>query len=77
MSRIDNPEHYDLDPKPIDVIEKWEMGFLDGNVLKYLARYRSKGSPIEDLKKARWYLDRLINSLEREFEEKHKGKQQR
>jgi len=33
---------------------------LQGTVLKYLWRYRYKGKPLEDLKKARWYLDRLI-----------------
>ena len=35
-------------------------GYLKGNVLKYLARYRHKGTPLEDLKKARVYLDWLI-----------------
>jgi hypothetical protein len=34
-------------------------GFLRGNVIKYLWRYQEKGG-IEDLRKARWYLDRLI-----------------
>lgn len=33
---------------------------LQGTVLKYLWRYRYKGKPLEDLMKARWYLDRLI-----------------
>ena len=35
------------------------IGFHRGNVLKYLIRYRDKGG-IEDLKKARFYLDKLI-----------------
>ena len=39
-------------------------GYLKGNVLKYVWRYRYKGKPVEDLKKARWYLDRLIDSYE-------------
>jgi len=34
-------------------------GFLRGNVIKYLWRYQDKGG-VEDLRKARWYLDRLI-----------------
>jgi hypothetical protein len=41
-------------------------GFLKGQVLKYVWRYRLKGKPSEDLKKARYYLDRLIQITERE-----------
>jgi hypothetical protein len=40
------------------------MGYLEGNAKKYLHRYRYKGKPVEDLKKARWYLDRLITETE-------------
>ena len=39
-------------------------GYLKGNVQKYMWRYEKKVNPIEDLKKARWYLDYLINELE-------------
>lgn len=38
-------------------------GYLKGNALKYVWRYKNKGKPLEDLQKARWYLDRLINEL--------------
>lgn len=41
-------------------------GFLKGQVLKYVWRYRLKGKPTEDLKKARYYLDRLIQITEKE-----------
>lgn len=41
-------------------------GFLKGQVLKYVWRYRLKGKPAEDLKKARFYLDRLIQITEKE-----------
>ena len=40
------------------------LGFLKGNVLKYLWRYEKKNG-VEDLQKARWYLDRLIKERER------------
>ena len=40
-------------------------GYLKGNIMKYMWRYERKGKPIEDLKKARWYLDRLIGLRER------------
>ncbi len=39
-------------------------GYLKGNVQKYLWRYEKKVNPVEDLKKARWYLDYLINEME-------------
>lgn len=57
----DHPPHYAaLSPEPIDVIEAWGLGFHLGNVLKYIARAGRKGPAIEDLEKARWYLDREI-----------------
>lgn len=40
------------------------MGYLEGNAKKYMHRYRYKGKPVEDLRKARWYLDRLITEME-------------
>ena len=39
------------------------MGYLEGNIKKYLHRYRYKGKPLEDLKKAQWYLNRLIEEM--------------
>lgn len=45
--------------QPWDAIVAWGCGFLDGNIIKYVARYRAKGG-VEDLKKARHYLDKLI-----------------
>lgn len=47
-----------------DVILDQEMNFLEGNVLKYLWRYKEKNG-IEDLKKARVYLDKLILESEK------------
>ena len=45
-------------------------GFLKGQVLKYIWRYLLKGRPVEDLKKARYYLDRLIRLTEKEASDK-------
>jgi hypothetical protein len=42
------------------------LGYLKGNVQKYLWRYEKKANPVEDLKKARWYLERLIAEQEGE-----------
>lgn len=58
---INHPPHYTATSiEPIDVIEAWGLGFHLGNCLKYLARCELKGRPLEDLEKARWYLDREI-----------------
>jgi len=67
LSSVNHPKHYNTGKiEVIDAIEEWEMGFCDGNVIKYVARHRHKGKPIEDLKKAKWYLERLIQQYEQE-----------
>ena len=64
-SAVDHPPHYNTGKyEVIEVIEDWGLGFHAGNVVKYVARAKHKGCEIEDLKKARWYLDRLITSLD-------------
>lgn len=60
-----NPDHYkQLDPEPIVVIEKWGLGFLFGNALKYLARAGRKpgADAVTDIRKAIWYLERAIGA---------------
>jgi len=56
------PTHYTFGKfEVIDVIEDWGLGFHLANVVKYVARAgRKSDSPLQDLKKARFYLDRLI-----------------
>ena len=52
--------HYkELDPQPWDLIRAWNLGYMEGNVIKYVGRWQSKGG-LEDLRKARHYLDKLI-----------------
>jgi hypothetical protein len=58
-------EHYATKKiQPWDFIVENGLGFLDGNVVKYVCRYRDKGG-VQDLEKARHYLDKLIE-VERE-----------
>lgn len=58
--------HYKkLNPEPIDLIRRWftpeeYAGYLRGNVIKYLARYKEKGG-VQDLEKAQQYLGWLID----------------
>ncbi len=63
---INNPGHYTegRDYEPIKVICDWELGFLLGNVVKYIARAGRKESRLQDLKKARFYLDEEIQREE-------------
>ena len=65
MSRVNHPAHYGGKDNPyeaIKVIEAWKLGFNLGNTVKYVARAERKNAPIEDLEKARWYLDREIQN---------------
>lgn len=61
---IDHPAHYNKGKiEVIDFIEDQQLPFHLGNIVKYIARAGSKGDKLEDLKKARWYLDRYINEV--------------
>lgn len=63
MSALDiqhGGRHYkDLAIQPVEFVLKNNIGFCEGNVIKYVTRWRTKGG-IEDLRKARHYLDLLI-----------------
>lgn len=67
---VESPSHYNTgkvecieylkDNMPFDNY----LGYLEGNAKKYLHRWRYKKKPLEDLKKAQWYLNRLVKELE-------------
>lgn len=58
---VNHPPHYTAHPSGIECIQITEhMGFNLGNALKYIWRCDLKRDAIEDLKKARWYIDREI-----------------
>lgn len=57
---VNHPAHYTQGTiECIDYILDKKMDYLEGNIVKYITRYKNKNG-VEDLKKARWYLDRLI-----------------
>ena len=61
---VNSPPHYTAGRiEVLDFIEDQQFGYLDGQVIKYVSRARHKGAQLEDLRKARFYLDRLIRSL--------------
>ena len=67
---INHPSHYvDGGIETIDILRAkltWEeyLGFLKGNVIKYMTRAGKKEDGLKDIKKAQWYLDRLIKEIE-------------
>ena len=72
---VNHPSHYQSKAglEVIDVIKAFteelsgEEAFCTGNAIKYMCRWKSKNG-VEDLEKAKWYIDRLINNLEKEKE---------
>jgi len=64
---INHPPHYTFGTiEVIDVIDGLDLDFYQGNIVKYVARFRHKDG-VKDLEKARWYLNRLIK-VEKERE---------
>lgn len=58
---VNHPKHYTAHPSGVECIRITEhMGFCLGNAIKYIWRADLKSDSIEDLRKARWYLDREI-----------------
>ena len=61
LETVNHPPHYNKGKiEVIDAIEDWELGFCAGNVVKYIARAEHKENAKEDLKKALWYLQRML-----------------
>tara|TARA_Y100001970_G_scaffold138063_1_gene169839 strand:+ start:3131 stop:3361 length:231 start_codon:yes stop_codon:yes gene_type:complete len=58
--QANSPEHYSQEIEPIDYILANELGFCEGNIIKYVTRYPNKGG-IQDLMKAKKYIDILID----------------
>lgn len=76
FDEVQNPQHYTNSKiEVIDYIEDKNLGFCLGNVIKYVSRAGKKHSAdktdkekeIQDLKKAKWYLDRRIKEIEEEL----------
>jgi hypothetical protein len=68
LESVNHPPHYggvDNVYEAIKVIEAWGLGFNLGNTVKYISRTGKKGEALEDLRKARWYLEREIKNMEK------------
>lgn len=61
---VNHPKHYTQHPSGVECIDITEhFNFNLGNAIKYIWRAGDKGDLIQDLEKARWYLDREIERL--------------
>lgn len=68
LSKINHPPHYGGEQdqfEAIKVIEAWQLDFHLGNVIKYISRAGKKDPDklLQDLEKAKWYLDRKIEQV--------------
>lgn len=63
--KVQHPGHYNNGIEVWDYTDSWKMDFLEGNIIKYVTRYKYKNG-IEDLKKAKQYIERLIEREEKE-----------
>ena len=65
-SQVSHPSHYNQGGvECIDALDACGFGldFCVGSALKYLWRFKEKGNPIQDLEKARWYIDHAVQCL--------------
>ena len=61
---VNHPPHYNKGIETTKYIKSWDMSYAQGNVIKYVGRFKFKGNPLQDLKKASWYLNKLIKETE-------------
>lgn len=67
--QVNHPSHYNIGKIEVaDAIYDWKLDFFRGNVVKYVARagHKDPTKELEDLKKAKWYLEYSISMLEKE-----------
>lgn len=68
--KVNRPNHYNVNWKGEQAIEtytyirSWKMDYPESNIIKYVTRHPYKGKSLQDLKKARWYLEKLIQEVE-------------
>ena len=71
---VNHPSHYTEHPSGIECIQVTEhMNFCLGNAIKYIWRADKKGKALEDLEKARWYIDREIEKRKLDYEKSNKS----
>lgn len=61
--KIHDSHYHRLKIEPIEYILANDLGFCEGNIVKYITRYKYKGNPLDDLRKIKEYVDYLIKDL--------------
>lgn len=65
---VNSPGHYTKGIETNEYIKSWSMSYAQGNVIKYVSRHlhkhQDKNLQLQDLKKAKWYLEDMIKDLE-------------
>jgi len=61
---VNHPKHYNPGKiEVIDAIEDWKLDFNEGNIIKYIVRAKRKNDRKQDLEKALWYIQRMLDNL--------------
>ena len=61
---VNHPKHYNPGTiEVIDAIEDWQLDFNEGNIIKYVVRAKRKNNRKQDLEKALWYIQRMLDNL--------------
>ena len=70
MDQVNHPPHYTKGSiECIDYINAWDMDYIEGNIVKYITRYKFKNG-LEDLKKAQFYVNMLVERAEEDAKQK-------
>lgn len=71
---VNHPRHYNSHPSGVEVITVTEhMNFCLGNAVKYILRCDYKGTAVQDLEKAKWYIERELERRHRQSDALHQG----
>ena len=66
---VNHPPHYNKGIETTEYIKSWDMNWCQANIVKYISRYNlkhdDKRKQLEDLRKAKWYLNDLICTVEK------------
>ena len=69
FDEVEKASHYNQgEIEAIDALEDWELDYHSATAVAYIIRHMHKGTPIKDLRKAVWYLNRRIKYLQKKFE---------
>ena len=69
IDNINHPSHYTKGVETIEYVRSWDMDYVRGNIIKYVTRFPYKGTPVQDLEKAKWFINKLIETTQERDDE--------